>query len=380
MPNHATARYFDALADLAGLARDSATAADQLRRTSDRIAIGIASAGLYKLWVPRDFGGGELDLPTSVSIFEEASAIDGSFGWAVTIGTGGGLFAAFLEPGAAHEIFGPDDALIAGSGKPSGIADMVEGGYRASGRWRYASGAHNATTFTANCFIRDRGQPVMDADGLPLIRAMSFPASCVEIQETWDTIGMRGTGSHDFSVEEVFVPAANTFSVFTDAPTAHGPLYRVPFATCAQVSFAAVAIGIARHALEAFPAEASALRHGNSANLQVIHERFAEAAAQVASARQWFHAQVRECWDTITRGGELLPRQLASVALSCTHATASAVRAVDSLYDLGGMTAMRADSELGRCWRDIHGVSMHVSVRSTGFAAAGAALLEGDGE
>src|SRR5690606_31364514 len=152
---------------------------------------------------------------------------------------------------SARAVFGPSDAVIAGSGAPDGRAERVPGGYRVQGRWRYASGAPYATTFTANCIVTRGGEPVRGDDGEPLVRAMAFPRDAVEIVETWDAAGMRATSSHDFRVEDVFVPESMSFSVFMDAPREPGPLYRLPFQVLTELPVLAVAIGIARHALDA---------------------------------------------------------------------------------------------------------------------------------
>ena len=141
---NAAAPYLDALAAMAPLVADEAERSEREARTTPPVAERIIDAGLYRLYLPRSLGAPELDVPSALDVFEAASRIDGSFGWAVTIGSGGGLFAGALEPGTAVEIFGPKDALIAGSGKPGGTAKPVDSGYLAGGRWNFASGAHHA--------------------------------------------------------------------------------------------------------------------------------------------------------------------------------------------------------------------------------------------
>src|SRR5690606_545847 len=202
-----------ALHDLRALVRDEARDADRLAALSERVTSRLIRHRLFRLWIPRRYDGLELALCDALSIYHAAARIDGSLGWAVMIGAGGGLFAAFLEPESAREIFGPEAAVIAGSGAPDGRAERVPGGYRVRGRWRYASGAPYATTFTANCIVTSGGEPVRDVNGEPLVRAMAFPRSDVEIVETWDAAGMRATASHDFVVEDAFVSEARSFSV-----------------------------------------------------------------------------------------------------------------------------------------------------------------------
>src|SRR5690606_35846171 len=165
---------------------------------ADDVVRALVQHRLSRLWIPRRYEGLELGLPDALEIYQAAARIDGSFGWAVMIGAGGGLFAAYLDEPSARAVFGPSDAVIAGSGAPDGRAERVPGGYRVQGRWRYASGAPYATTFTANCIVTRGGAPVRGDAGEPLVRAMAFPRDAVEIVETWDAAGMRATSSHDF--------------------------------------------------------------------------------------------------------------------------------------------------------------------------------------
>ncbi len=223
---NATAPFLDALREMAPLVGAEAAWAEREARVADSVVERIVEAGLFRLYLPRSLGDVELAVQDALEVFETAARIDGSFGWAVTIGSGGGLFAGALEPATAAEVLGPREALIAGSGKPGGTARPVDSGYLAGGRWNFASGAHHATTFTANCIIEGE-RPADGGDG-PVIRAMAFPASEVEIVETWDPAGMRGTGSHDFQVEGGLVPFRRSFDVFADWPFERGALYRYP--------------------------------------------------------------------------------------------------------------------------------------------------------
>src|SRR5260370_31448334 len=168
------------------------------------------------------------------------------------------MFAGYLDASTADAIFARPDAVVGGSGAPDGRAQRERGGYRVSGCWPYASGAHYATTFTANCLVMDGGKLVFDSEGKPLVRAMAFEPPQVAILPVWDPTGLRGTGSDDFEVRDAFVPENRSFSVLTDAPREQGPLYRVPFNVLTELPVTAVAVGIARHALDAFASFAQA--------------------------------------------------------------------------------------------------------------------------
>src|SRR3984893_5436060 len=160
------------LDELAGLSRDSAAEGDRLARLPKYVVRALVQHGLFRLWIPKRCAGFELDLSEALQIYEAAARLDGSIGWAVMIGSGGGLFAAYLDSSTANGIYARPEAVIAGSGAPDGRAQRERGGYRVSGCWHYASGAHYATTFTGNCLVMDGGTLVFDSEGKPLVRAM----------------------------------------------------------------------------------------------------------------------------------------------------------------------------------------------------------------
>ncbi len=378
---NAAAPYLDVLREMAPLVAAEAERSEREARTTPAVNERIIEAGLYRLWLPRSIDAPEMPMPTAIEVFEAASRIDGSFGWAVTIGTGAGLFAGALEPATKAEIFGPKEALIAGSGKPGGTARPVDSGYLAGGHWNFASGAHHATFFTANCILEGE-RPADGSDGR-VIRAMAFPAREVEIIENWDPVGMRGTGSHDFRVESSLVPLRRTFGVFDDWPFESGPLYRYPFNHHAEVSFAAVALGIGRHAIDEFLALVGSRRTLSMGeplgDRQGARVRLGEAEALVSAARAWFFEVARSSWDTVAAGDALGREEASRVSLASIHAANSAARAATLLFEAGGSAALDASSPLARAWRDVHALTKHVAVSPLGYEAAAAGLL-GAGE
>lgn len=348
----------DALEGVTPAIAEHAAAAESDGRFPDEVIDAIAEAGLFRLWIPRAYGGDELGVPDSLEVFEAASRIDGAAGWLITIGTGGGLFGAHMHPEAAAEVFTPQRALIAGSGSPSGVAVPVEGGYRVSGSWRYASGAHHATWFTANCVIEDGDASTSGATSeSPTVRAMAFPPKDVEVLDTWQVTGMRATNSHDIRVHDAFVPAHRMFDVF-GAPLIDSPLYRFPFGTIAQLSFAAVALGIAVHALEAFPAEASPRRQERPHVTVVVDD----ATTRLEVAREACYEQASAAWERVTVGNEVDEQQQEQVRLAAVDAARTSADVVEALYLEAGMAPLLLASALGRCWRDVHAVTQHASL------------------
>jgi alkylation response protein AidB-like acyl-CoA dehydrogenase len=372
-------RIQEQLGELTEVLRATALEADRRARLPETVVRTLQELHLFRLWIPRSYGGLELALPDTLQIYESAARIDGSVGWAVMIGAGGGLFAAYLEPETAAAIFAPDDAVIAGSGAPEGHAERTAGGYRVTGRWRFASGADYATTFTANCVVTDGGRPLVAEEGEPLIRAMAFTPSQVAIVPTWDSSGMRGTGSHDIEVRDVFVPEERSFSVFTDPPLETGPLYRVPFLTVTELSVAAVALGIARHALDAFGALARRKKSLGSdqtlAEDTVVQARYAESHARWRLAQAGLATLASQAWEAALTGRPSTPDELAEVTASCAACVSALRGAVDDLAGLAGMTAIAVDDELARAWRDLQAVGAHVAVAPRQLAPAGAVLL-----
>jgi indole-3-acetate monooxygenase len=364
------------LAGLAGLVEARADWSHQQGRQHPSVLAACAEAGLFKLWVPLAYGGSETELPESLALFEEASRLDGSFGFTLTIGVGGGLFGAFLPPPTARRVFEPANAVIAGSGHVGGTAEVVEGGYVASGRWDWASGAHHATTFTANCAVTRDGRALTGPGGQPVVRAMAFSPSDVEILATWEWPGLRGTDSNDIVVTRAVVPAAATFSL--GEPVLDGPLYRYPFQSIAEVSFAAVALGIGRRGLDEFASLARTKPDragGRLADAVEVQDALGEAEAAMRSARAYFFDSVHESWATITSGQPLSPTTVALVRLAAAHATSAAARAVDRCHELAGMSPLGRGSRLGRAWLDVHAVTQHMAVSRRNVSSAGRDLL-----
>jgi alkylation response protein AidB-like acyl-CoA dehydrogenase len=316
-------------------------------------------------------------LSDALQIYEAAASIDGSLGWAVMIGTGGGLFAAYLPLLGAQELFAPPAALVAGSGAPTGTAARVPGGYRVRGSWRFASGAHYASVFTAACSITQEGAAVLDAAGKPLVRAMSIAPAQVRILDTWDPSGMRGTGSHDFEVEAAQVPEHHTFSVLTDAPREPGPLYRLPFTVLTELPVSAVGLGVARRALREF-AKLPAAGPGRAGSA-TVSARFAHAQATLEQAAATVAGLAAQAWRTVSQGGRLDATQLARITAVCCLSQEQLRQAVSDLASVAGMRAIERRSGFSQAWRDLQALGAHGSLAPQRLVEAGRVLLDQTG-
>jgi alkylation response protein AidB-like acyl-CoA dehydrogenase len=346
--------------------------AERLARLPPQISAPLLREGFFRLWIPAQFGGLALSLPEALRIYEAAAAIEGSLGWAVMIGAGGGLFAAWLPPAGAQELFAPAQALVAGSGAPTGFAERVPTGYRVRGAWRFASGAHYASVFTAACVVTQDGKAVADAQGLPLIRAMSIAPAAVRILDSWDPTGMRATGSHDFEVQEALVPEDHSFSVITDAPRAPDPLYQLPFNVLTELPVSAVGLGIARHALQEF---ARTLPAHKLTGAGAVSTRFAQARAVLELAAQTVAGLAEEAWRTVAGGGHLSATQLARITASCCVSQEQLRQALGDLASVAGMRAIDQRSDFSRAWRDLLTLGAHGSLAPARLEAAGGTLL-----
>jgi alkylation response protein AidB-like acyl-CoA dehydrogenase len=229
--------------------------AEQARRVPQPLSEIISGAGLYQMFLPASVGGAEAPPLVALQAIEELSKADGSVGWCTMIATDISLFTGWLDPKVVREMCGQPPCLrAAGSLRPMGRAYPVNGGYRVKGRWNFASGIDNANWLYCPCVIMVGEKPQLNAAGASVTRAMWLPSSAATIKDTWSVMGLRGTGSQDFEVNDLIVPE-NYTSSFTDPPYQKAPLYhpRMLFAFLFALN-AGHALGIARGAMDGFVA------------------------------------------------------------------------------------------------------------------------------
>jgi alkylation response protein AidB-like acyl-CoA dehydrogenase len=336
--------------------RENADDADHKGKLTPQILAYVYEAKLFKLFVPTALDGLMLPLPEALRVFEQAAWIDGSFGWLVTIGSGGGFFSATLPPEQARLLFGHAQAVVAGSGHPNGIAHQVEGGYSVSGQWKYCSGSTYASLFTANCHIESV------AGTEPEIRSFAFLPEQVTIIPDWNSFGLKATESHSISVEQAFVPVERTFHILS-TPQYDDPIYRYPFLPFAQTSFAAVCLGICRHYLEearSFAAERQAewthSRPLRMATLLGVLEK-QEVLFEAVAAK--FYETVERTWEQFVRNGLLSEQEAADVSRCSQEVASVSLACAHELFPQLGMAALMEDNLLNRIWRDLHTVTQH---------------------
>lgn len=316
-----------------------------------------------KMLAPRALGGAELALPAVVRLEEKLASIDGSTAWVVTLCAGAGWFAGFLPPALAHDIIATRRLCVAGSGAPTGFADLEGDGYRLCGRWDYASGAPMATHFTLNAILREHGQTLTDELGAPRIRAFIVPASQVEFVPSWGSIGLRATASHSYRIAGQWVSREHGFDIDVARATASGPLYRFPFLGLAFVTLTANVAGMAAHFMRLARPLITARRHPRSgqslAHCPPVMEQLAGFEAGIAAARRDFYAVLDRTWARVVDGLAVSDDE-ASALQSVSLALANTARqAVDELYPYCGLQAARDGSEINRVWRDLHTATQH---------------------
>lgn len=351
------------------------------RRLTDAVVRALIEAGVFKLFVPRALGGGETDPVTSCRVVEELSSVDGSTGWVSMLCGSYGLLSGLLTDEAAHEIYADPGAIVAGSLPPNGLARTVAGGYRVSGRWPMASGINHSTWVLGNCQVLDGDAPRLTSRGTPALRVLFFPRSEVEIVDTWHVTGLRGTGSHDYEVRDLFVPAHRACGL-VDEPVHPGQLYALPYITIATVLMASVALGIARHALDALEDLASAKV---PARFQTPLREHAYAQSQIGEAegllrggRAFLFQTLEEAWDTVQEGRRLTWAQHGLLRLAGTQAVTQALQAADLVFRTGGATSIYARLPLERCLRDIRTAAQHHCVTPGNYEVAGQFFLGHD--
>jgi alkylation response protein AidB-like acyl-CoA dehydrogenase len=373
----------DELRSLAPLLRAEATDLDTARALPARIVDELRNRGVFRLLAPAELGGAEIDPLIFLHVVEETAYADGSVGWCTMIGGCYATFAGLLPPRGAREIYGDERTISAGAFRPSGVAHPVPGGYRVSGRWQLGSGSSHADWFLGGCLIVD------DADGAPApagrhaARLMFFPASAVEVIDTWDATGLRGTASHDYSVRDLFVPASRTMW-FSDPPTIDRSLYRMPVVGLFAAYVAAVPLGIGRHALEAFRALAASKTAGTApatlASRPLAQANLGRAEATVTAGRTSLLHAVRQVWENVQRGQRPNLADHRSLWVAATYAAQAALDATEMLYATAGSTSVYASCPLDRCLRDVRTAVQHVVLQETNFEHFGRGLLAPEGE
>jgi alkylation response protein AidB-like acyl-CoA dehydrogenase len=261
------------------------------------------------------------------------------------------------------------------------VAHEVEGGYRVSGRWELASGSSHANWYIAGAMVMRDGAPIIEPNGWPRMREFFVPAAEAEIIDTWESTGLRGTASHDYEVRDVFVPHQRTLW-FHEPPSERGPLYRMPPVAMFATFIAAVQLGVARHAIDAF-VEVATTKVPTMTQTVLADRATAQAAAGKAkalhaSARVYLESALQTLWARVQAGHAPTLADRGDLWLAAAHAGHAAHAAIDMLYTAAGASSVYATSPLDRCLRDARTALQHICTQDTNFEVAGRLALGRD--
>jgi alkylation response protein AidB-like acyl-CoA dehydrogenase len=357
------------------------------RRLPTALLDRLHEAQLFRLLLPRSQNGIETDPVTFFHVIETIAQADASTAWCLSQAGGCAMSAAYLDLPVAHAIFGSDPrAVLAWGPGPRVKAVECEGGYRVTGVWAFASGGRHATWLGAHCPIfKADGTPRLEDNGAQAERTMLVRSQDVEWTDIWSTVGLRGTASDQFALDNFFVWADHSIiREFERECREHGPLYRMGNGTCYQVGFAGVACGIARGALDCFLDMAKTkVPRGNKSPIRdnaVVQSGLAQAEVGLRSARGFVLQTMAEIWKHLCAGSLITVEQRITVRMAATHAIHRAREAVDFAYQAAGATAVFDSHPLERRFRDIHTVTQQLQGRLSHFETVGAWMMGADAD
>lgn len=347
------------------------------RRLPEDLVRELAHAGFFRIFLPAAYGGLDLNPMAAAEIFEELARADASVAWCVWNGNTYWTTARWPKE-VAQAIFADPNTILANSTRPSGRAVVVEGGYRVSGRWSLVSGCQFSAWLILMCALHEGGKPRLTPSGAPEFRFMLCPATDCEIVDTWTVSGLRGTGSHDVVVRDRFVPAPYA-SFHTDPLVLTDPRYKLPISSRIHPGLGAMALGIARSAIEALIELAGGKRHERTS--QALTEdrgaqtRLSQAEALVCSSRLFLFDTVDRVWHDVLARREPTMGARAQGRVATWHAVTSACQAVDLVYLAGGATSLYATCPIERAFRDVHAITQHIGVHPRTLETAGRVLF-----
>jgi indole-3-acetate monooxygenase len=355
-------------AELSSLLRAEADHSEHGRRLSVATVDALRSAGLLRMCVPGVYGGPELNPMELVQSIAAVAQNDGAAGWCTMIASTTASMSMFLAPEVAAEIFGDPNVVAGGVFAPNGTGVACGDGFTVSGRWQWGSGTQHCDWVLGGARCED-----------DTFRLCFTPVANVEFHDTWYTMGMRGSGSLDFSFHEVYVPAAYTMQPGVSRPTVDLPLARFPNFTLLGAGVAAVGAGIAERALAELAEMADTKKPQYStrtlSHVGYTQIEYAKALASLRAAQAYLLDELSKAWDLAVGGSPVNDHQRVQIRLAATHLAMTAAAATDTAFTLAGGAAVYDTSVLGRCLRDAHVVTQHVMTAPKLYETFGRFLL-----
>ncbi len=349
-------------------------AADEARTLPDASVAALSEAGLFKLKLPAELGGAEADPVTQLEVIEAVTTINPSAGWCMFIGAAiVGMAGAFLPDETIATMFPQGHVPTMAGGLMPGRAVSEQGGYRVSGRWSWGSGIRHAEWVLVQTLVKRDSPP-------PEVRAVVFPVAQAQVIDNWNVLGMKGTGSCDYAVADLFVPEAFTFAVGSTPPRRGGPLYLMGWPGYVANEHAAFALGIARCALEAIIDLAQSKKRGyrpqqRLSERAVVQRMIAQADLRLRGTRLAVIDVLEKAWQTASAGQLPGPALQAEMRSAATLATDVALEITTNAFRYGAGSAVRLEHVLQRCLRDLHTAAAHLMVNDSAYENYGQFLL-----
>ncbi len=365
--------------EMAAAAAAAADEIDSQRRIPREVSDEMADRGFFRLLLPRSLGGAEMEHPDFLRIVRIFAEADASVGWCVNQNNVFSTNAVRVPAETAREIWGIQRNVVTnGPPMPYSRAEVVDGGFRLSGRWNFSSGYPHATWLAALAPVYRAG------DDEPFeTRTLLLPKGEARLVDVWRVGGLRGTGSQSFETDDLFVPSARSYPT-TAASREPGALYVIPTTLLFCSGFATVALGAARGALDAATELAtgktqqgreSPLRHEST-----THRMVGQAEAIWNSARAFLNEAATAMWKGAKANLDLTARERIDVRLAATHAIRESARAVDIAYTIGGSSSIFAVNPIHRRFQDVHAITQQIQGRPTHYDTAGQYYLGLDPE
>jgi len=375
--------YLERVRALSPILAAAAHQIDERRELPKAIVDRMIADGFFRLLLPRSLGGAELLPAQYVPIIEAIARTDASTAWCLNQNSGCSMTAAYLSAEAAQEIFGNPHGILAWGPGP-GEARVVAGGYQVTARWAFASGSHHASWLGCHVpVIEANGKARLEADGTPAVRTCFFPKSKTEFTDIWHTMGLRGTGSDEYSVTDLFVPEAYSLpSIARNSPERrreNGLLYAFSSLLLYAAGFAGVATGCARSTLASFIELArDKIPRGarnTMRNNHVTQREVAQSEVRLSSA--WGHLlrTLEDITEAVRERGHITLDERMAIRLASTFCIHTAMEVIDVLYQAAGATAIFDENPFERPWRDVHSVSQQIQGRQAHFETVGAYLM-----
>ena len=359
------------------LIRSESATAEKKRRLSKSVADELRGLGCYRMFRPRERGGLGFDPVSAFRVVEELARIDSAAGWNVAIANASEPFGAWFSDETTAEVFGPADTTMAGAFNPPRKAVPVKGGYKLSGQTTFNSNCHAANWVLGLANIYDADEPRRGEDGIPETLITLFPMSDAEIIDNWETLGMRGTGSHDIRVENIFVPESRAVPFVpmeTPSSAYSGPLHRTTVWPPVAINSVS-AIGIAQAAIDAFIDLADIKTPAYTAKTlrdrSVVQLRVANAEAKLGAAKAFLYQTFDTAWQTAVGGSFLTMQQKGDCQLASSHVVMASAEAVDLIHSIAGSSAIRNEQSFQRYFRDCHVITQHAFVCESRLEAVG---------